>query len=91
MTRVAIEREFRVSAKALFHVLFGDKSAVFQMLYRERWAQSKCYSPATKVVMHADIGKELSKVLGYSRNKDFNEEILSMKSILLTSLVSLLP
>jgi hypothetical protein len=91
MTQVAVERDFRVSAKALFHVLFGDKSAVFQMLYRERWAQSKCYSPATKVVMHADIGKELSKVPGYSRNKDFNEEILSMKSILLTSLVSLLP
>lgn len=45
MTRVAIEREFRVSAKALFHVLFGDKSAVFQMLYRERWAQRIVQSP----------------------------------------------
>ncbi|OCL10621.1 hypothetical protein AOQ84DRAFT_387387 [Glonium stellatum] len=45
MTQVAIEREFRLSAKALFHVLFGDKSAVFQMLYRERWAQRIVQSP----------------------------------------------
>lgn len=33
------EREFDVSTKALFHVMFGDKSAVFQTLYHERRAQ----------------------------------------------------
>ncbi|KAF2178979.1 hypothetical protein K469DRAFT_641570 [Zopfia rhizophila CBS 207.26] len=45
MTQVAVEKEFDVSAKALFHVLFGDKSAVFRLLYRERWAQSVVQGP----------------------------------------------
>jgi hypothetical protein len=36
MTQVAVEKDFDISAKALFHILFGDKSAVFQLLYRER-------------------------------------------------------
>lgn len=34
----SITRDFNVSAKALFHVMFGDKSAVFQLLYCNRWA-----------------------------------------------------
>ncbi|KAF1945566.1 hypothetical protein EJ02DRAFT_431367 [Clathrospora elynae] len=38
MTQVAVEKEYDISAKALFHILFGDKSAVFQLLYRERMA-----------------------------------------------------
>jgi len=33
MTKVAVERDFKISAKALFHVMFGDKSALFQTLY----------------------------------------------------------
>ncbi|KAF2455796.1 hypothetical protein BDY21DRAFT_323583 [Lineolata rhizophorae] len=36
MAKLATQREFDVSAKALFHVLCGDKSAVFQLLYAER-------------------------------------------------------
>ncbi len=39
MERVAVERQFEISPKALFHVMFGDKSAVFQMLYHQRHAQ----------------------------------------------------
>ena len=39
MDRVVVEREFNVSPKALFHVMFGDKSAVWQLLYHERQAQ----------------------------------------------------
>jgi VAD1 Analog of StAR-related lipid transfer domain/PH domain len=39
MDRLAVERDFDVSPKALFHTLFGDKSAVFQTLYGERRAQ----------------------------------------------------
>ncbi|KAF2151055.1 hypothetical protein K461DRAFT_165751 [Myriangium duriaei CBS 260.36] len=31
-------KDFSASAKALFHVIFGDKSAVFQQLYRNRGA-----------------------------------------------------
>ncbi|KAF2118755.1 hypothetical protein BDV96DRAFT_487764 [Lophiotrema nucula] len=45
MTQVAVEKDFDISAKGLFHVLFGDKSAVFQMLYRERWAQRVVQGP----------------------------------------------
>ncbi|PVI01959.1 hypothetical protein DM02DRAFT_590282 [Periconia macrospinosa] len=45
MTEVAVEKDYDISAKGLFHILFGDKSAVFQMLYRERWAQSIVQGP----------------------------------------------
>ncbi|KAJ4289658.1 SNF1-interacting protein [Kalmusia sp. IMI 367209] len=48
MTEVAVEKEYDISAKGLFHILFGDKSAVFQMLYRERWAQRVVQGPWTK-------------------------------------------
>jgi hypothetical protein len=39
MQEKSVEKIFDVSAKALFHVLFGDKSAVFELMYQERQAQ----------------------------------------------------
>ncbi|KAJ5042743.1 uncharacterized protein L3040_004140 [Drepanopeziza brunnea f. sp. 'multigermtubi'] len=45
MQRKAIERQFDISPKALFHVMFGDKSAVFQLLYHERRAQRIAQGP----------------------------------------------
>ncbi|KAB2572893.1 putative PH domain-containing protein [Lasiodiplodia theobromae] len=48
MVQVATERDFDISAKALFHVMFGDKSAVFQMLFRERWPQTIAQGPWTQ-------------------------------------------
>ncbi|KAI9703570.1 MAG: SNF1-interacting protein [Candelina mexicana] len=39
MGRVVVEKQFEISPKALFHVMFGDKSAVFQMLHHQRHAQ----------------------------------------------------
>lgn len=45
MQRKAIERQFEISPKALFHVMFGDKSAVFQLLYHERRAQRISQGP----------------------------------------------
>ena len=39
MDRLVVERIFDVSPKALFHVMFGDKSVVWQLLYHERQAQ----------------------------------------------------
>lgn len=45
MDRKATERQFNISSKALFHVLFGDKSTVFQVLYHERRAQRIAQSP----------------------------------------------
>lgn len=44
MARVAFEREFEVSPKALFHVMFGDRSWVWQRLYFERRAQRGFFS-----------------------------------------------
>lgn len=45
MSRVAFEREFEVSPKAMFHVMFGDRSGVWQRLYFERRAQHIKQSP----------------------------------------------
>lgn len=39
MDKMSLEREFDLPAKALFHVMFGDKSVVFQRLYQGRRAQ----------------------------------------------------
>jgi len=39
MDKLAAVKVFDVSPKALFHVMFGDKSAVWQLLYHERQAQ----------------------------------------------------
>lgn len=44
----SISREFAVSAKALFHVMFGDKSAVFQLLYCNRWGDTIVQTPWVK-------------------------------------------
>ena len=41
--KLAVSRDFDISPKALFHVIFGDKSAVFQLLYRERLAKRECF------------------------------------------------
>jgi hypothetical protein len=36
MGDAVLTQDFGISAKALFHVMFGDRSAVFQMLYKNR-------------------------------------------------------
>jgi len=43
-----LAKDFDISPKALFHVLFGDRSAVWQLLYHERKAQSIKQGPWTK-------------------------------------------
>ena len=43
MVRMSKEREYDVSAKALYHVMFGDKSTIFQLLYLERRAQRESH------------------------------------------------
>ena len=43
--RLAAERQYDVSPKALFHVLFGDKSAIWQLLLHERRAQNVKQGP----------------------------------------------
>ncbi|KAK3115000.1 SNF1-interacting protein [Teratosphaeriaceae sp. CCFEE 6253] len=46
--QASVARDFTISAKALFHVMFGDKSAVFQLLYCNRWADKVNQSPWEK-------------------------------------------
>ena len=41
MGDAVLAQDFSISAKALFHVMFGDRSAVFQMLYKNRPIDSK--------------------------------------------------
>lgn len=41
MDRAVVERVLDISSKALFHVIFGDKSAIWQLLYHEHHAQCK--------------------------------------------------
>ncbi|KAL9125272.1 MAG: hypothetical protein Q9217_005497 [Psora testacea] len=41
MDQLAVEKEFDITPKALFHVMFGDRSAVWQLLYHERQAQRR--------------------------------------------------
>lgn len=48
MSKVTVEKQFDISPKALFHVLFGDRSAVWQLLYHERRAQRIKQGPWTK-------------------------------------------
>lgn len=47
MQRKVVERTFEISAKACFHVLFGDKSFVFPKLYFERRAKQIAQGPWT--------------------------------------------
>ena len=41
MDRLAVKKVFDISPKALFHVMFGDRSAVRQLLYHEGRAQRR--------------------------------------------------
>ena len=43
--RCAIEKEFDISPKALFHVMFGDRSALWQLLQHERRARGVKQGP----------------------------------------------
>ncbi|KAK0113136.1 SNF1-interacting protein [Cadophora gregata] len=45
MQRKAVERIFDISPKALFHVIFGDKSTIFQVIYHDRRAQRIAQGP----------------------------------------------
>ena len=44
-TEPVVESDFQISPKALFHIMFGDYSAVWQTLYRSRGAQSVKQGP----------------------------------------------
>ncbi|KAF7547385.1 hypothetical protein G7Z17_g7767 [Cylindrodendrum hubeiense] len=78
MTELAAERNFELSAKACFHVLFGDKSFVFPKLYFERRAQQIAQGPWALVDqgrMRRDFQFQVDykDVLGRSKTADVND------------------
>lgn len=54
MDEKVVEKEFDISPKALFHVMFGDRSAVWQLLYHERQGQRKWMHPAVSKAQSAN-------------------------------------
>ena len=48
-SRLAVEREYDISPKALFHVMFGDRSALWQLLQHERRARDLKQGPWTPI------------------------------------------
>ena len=64
MDKLAVEKEFGISPKALFHVMFGDKSAVWQLLYHERQAQHIKQGPWTQTT-HGHLRRDFEYQLDY--------------------------
>lgn len=68
MTKVAIECDFKISAKALFHLMFGDKSALFQTLYcRGPVERTCCIVDQLRSTSKADMSRPYTKSLGPAR------------------------
>lgn len=65
MGDATVVKDFTTSAKALFHVMFGDRSAVFQILYKNRKVDSKLRC-LRRVKFVADHQKTWCKVRGRS-------------------------
>lgn len=91
MDRRVVDKIFDVSSKALFHVLFGDRSAIWQLLYHERRAQRQCAPIRTRFRTQRlnPCVQASSKDLGFSTNKVGYGESLSTRSITPTFWVSL--
>lgn len=64
MERNPVERVFEISPKSLFHVMFGDKSAVFQLLYHERRAQRIAQGPWVHLE-HGHMQRDFSFQIDY--------------------------
>lgn len=52
MNHAVVDKVFDISSKALFHLMFGDKSAVWQLLYHERHAQRQYLLDEPVVLLH---------------------------------------
>ncbi|KAI1634815.1 PH domain-containing protein [Biscogniauxia mediterranea] len=79
MQNKAAERNFEISAKACFHVLFGDKSFVFPKLYFERRAQHVAQGPwklneARNMQRHFRFKVNYTSRLGRSRVEEITDE-----------------
>ncbi|RFU80335.1 transcription factor 3 [Trichoderma arundinaceum] len=78
MKEMAAERHFEISAKACFHVLFGDKSFVFPKLYFEHRAKQIAQGPwsaSDKEPMKREFHFKIDyvDVFGRSRTADIRD------------------
>lgn len=77
------ERHFEISAKACFHVLFGDKSFIFPKLYFERRAKEIAQGP-WQLIDHGKMKREFKfKVdsLGILGRAKHGEEVIDYQII----------
>ncbi|PLB46767.1 putative transcription factor SipA3 [Aspergillus steynii IBT 23096] len=75
---LAAEKEFDISPKAIFHILFGDKSAVWQLLLHQRKAKDIKQGPWTRNEsrhLRRDFHYQIEAVdiLGRSESKDISD------------------
>lgn len=80
MDKIAIDQNFDISPKALFHVMFGDRSAVWQLLYHERQAQRRrlisyaCFRSRSDLLLGIRQGSWTQLNHGHQR-REFEYEI----------------
>ncbi|KAI5272714.1 hypothetical protein E4T47_04020 [Aureobasidium subglaciale] len=69
MGDAVIAQDFGISAKALFHVMFGDRSAVFQMLYKNRPIDNILQTPWTQP-KDGQLARQLICTIGPNQETD---------------------
>ncbi|KAI5251785.1 hypothetical protein E4T42_04002 [Aureobasidium subglaciale] len=69
MGDAVIAQDFGISAKALFHVMFGDRSAVFQMLYKNRPIDNILQTPWTQP-KDGQLARQLICTIGSDQETD---------------------
>ncbi|CAK7216513.1 SNF1-interacting protein [Sporothrix bragantina] len=79
MQKKVAERHFEISAKACFHVLFGDKSFIFPKLYFDRRAREIEQGPWTlidhgKMKRHFMFKVEAVDMLGRKKEEAVNDQ-----------------
>jgi hypothetical protein len=79
MQKKVAERNFEISAKACFHVLFGDKSFIFPKLYFERRAKQIAQGPWTindagRLHRLFQFKVEYATMLGQAKAEDITDE-----------------
>ncbi|THC98631.1 hypothetical protein EYZ11_001909 [Aspergillus tanneri] len=75
---LAAEKDFDISPKAIFHILFGDRSAVWQLLLHQREAQSIKQGPWTRSEsrhLRRDFQYQIetADLLGRARDHDISD------------------
>ncbi|KAH0364545.1 arsenical-resistance protein, partial [Aureobasidium melanogenum] len=69
MGDAVLAQDFNISAKALFHVMFGDRSAVFQMLYSNRPIDNILLTPWTQP-KDGQLSRQLICAIGPNKETD---------------------